>query len=127
MKPRQIEMTAAYTEKEWMRIEQAAFRAYVTLPAVGTSPSKRDKFRRQRAGQVSLACRRFRSAMESETPPKTKDEAIRQVVGLIGRLLAIIFPQYALLISIIGFLWDVSTGNDVTISGVASGAAEGRT
>ena len=120
-------MTAAFSERDWQQIEQAAFHAYVTLPVVATSPGKRDKFRRQRAGQVSLACRRFRDVMESENPPVNKDEAIRQVVGLIGRVLAIIFPQYALLISIIGFLWDVSTGNDLTISGVASGAAEGGT
>ena len=116
-------MTAAFTERDWMTIEQAAFREYVTLPTVATSPGKREKFRKQRSGQVSFALRRFRDAMESEDPPKTKDEAIRRVVGLIGRLLAIIFPQYALLISIIGFLWDVSTGNESTISGVPSGAA----
>lgn len=113
-------MTAAFSERDWIKIEHAAFRQFVTNPAAAEFPKTRERLRRQRTGQVSLACRRFRSVMESEQPPKTKDEAIRQVVGLIGRLLSIIFPQYALLISIIGFLWDVSTGNEATIIGAAT-------
>jgi hypothetical protein len=120
-------MTAAFGERDWGRIEQAGFREFVSNAVASVSHSKRHRVREKRREQFSEAFRNFRDVMESDKPPQNKDEAIRQVVGLIGRLLSIIFPQYALLISIISFLWDVSTGNDVTISGVAMGSAEGRT
>jgi hypothetical protein len=66
--------------------------------------------------------------MESSQPPKSRDEAIRNVIGLIGSLLSYFLPQYALLISIISFLWDeLEDARVIRIAGVASGAAEGGT
>ena len=116
-------MTAAYAERDWDRIEQAGFREFVSNAVASVPHAKRHRVREKRREQFSEAFRHFRDVMESEKPPQTKDEAIKQVVSLLGRILSWIFPQYALLISIIGFLWDVSTGNEVTISGVSSGAA----
>ncbi len=116
-------MTAAFTERDWDRIYSAAYGEFVTMELVATHPRKRSQVREKRVLQVEQAFRRFRDVIEDRNPPRSKDEAIRRIVGLLGTLLAIVFPQYALLIRIIGFLWDVSTGNNVTISGVASGAA----
>ena len=119
-------MTAAFTERDWDRIEQAGYTKFVGIPVAEASPRKRAKLRQKRQEQFSEAYRHFRDVMESEQPPASKEEAIRQIVGLFGKLLAVIFPQYALLISIIGFLWDVSTGAHSTISCVADGSSEGR-
>jgi len=120
-------MTAAFSERDWDRIERAAYTEFVTNAVVSATGGKRNKVRKTRTEQVEQAYRKFRDAMENPDPPQSRDEAIRQVVGLLGKLLAIVFPNYALLIQIIGFLWDVSTGQNVTIAGVASGAAEGQT
>lgn len=119
-------MTAAFTERDWERIERAAWDEFVSRPAMKLGASRRVRFREKRSVQLLTTTMKFRAAMESPNPPRTKDEAIRQIVGLLGSILAILFPQYGLLISIISFLWDVSTGANTTISGVAIGSSEGQ-
>jgi hypothetical protein len=76
------------------------------------SASRRVKFREKRSVQLLTTCIQFRKQMESESPPETREEAIRRIVGVLGTLLAIVFPQYALLIQIISFLWDATTGQN---------------
>lgn len=119
-------MTAAFTERDWERIERAAWDHFVSSPAMSLGASRRVKFREKRSVQLLTTCIQFRKQMESDSPPETREEAIRRIVGVLGTLLAIVFPQYALLIQIISFLWDATTGTQSTISGVAMGASEGR-
>lgn len=119
-------MTAAFSERDWDRIYNATWQEFVTFPAIQTVGSKRNKFREKRSGQVAATINNFRAAMESDNPPQSKEEAVRQVAGLLRRILGAlswVFPQYSILIQIIGFLWDVSTGQNVTIAGVASAEA----
>ena len=58
-------------------------------------------------GQIVGATLAFEKVMNSRRPPKSRDEAIRRAVGLLGMMLAAMFPQYALAIKVAGFLWDV--------------------
>ncbi len=124
-------MTAAFGERDWDRIEQAGFREFVSNTVASVPNAKRHRVREKRREQFAEAYRNFRDVMESDKPPQTKDEAIKQVLNAFLRIAAAVlpflFPQTKLLIAIISFLWDVSTGNGVTISGVASGSAEGGT
>ena len=121
-------MTAASTERDWDRICRALNVEFIWRPAKAMKYEKRFAFCTKRERQLQSAFDQFRYVMESDNPPRSKEEAIRQVLGLLRRglgMLSWIFPQYALLIAIIGFLWDVSTGQNVTITNVPSGAAEG--
>ena len=124
-------MTAAFDNQIWYTLESKAWRAFDCNPTPAESlvkPSRTDRARQRKRVQVSDVVVRFRKTMESSQPPKSRDEAIRNVIGLIGSLLSYIFPQYALLISIISFLWDeLEDARVIRIAGVASGAMEGRT
>ena len=121
-------MTAAFNEQDWSRICRAVNEEFIWRPVKAMKHEKRFAFCAKRERQLQSAFNQFRYVMESDNPPRSKEEAIRQVLGLLRTglgMLSWIFPQYALLIAIIGFLWDVSTGQNVTITNVASGAAEG--
>ena len=123
-------MTAAFTERDWDRICRALNEEFIWRPVASMKQNKRMPFAAKRERQLQSTFDQFRAAMESDNPPQSKEEAIRRVAGLLRNLLGAlswIFPQYALLIAIIGFLWDVSTGQNVTITNVPSGAAEGGT
>ncbi|MGL4398991.1 MAG: hypothetical protein ACRCXD_03905 [Luteolibacter sp.] len=61
----------------------------------------------QRRKTVRKAARDFHAIMSSRKPPQSRDEAIRRAVGLLGMMLAAMFPQYALAIKVAGFLWDI--------------------
>lgn len=45
-------------------------------------------------------------AMNSDNPPRTQDEAIAVVLGVVGRVLSYLFPQYALAIAVAIFIWN---------------------
>jgi hypothetical protein len=45
--------------------------------------------------------------MNSDNPPKSREEAARRALGFLGMFFASIFPQYALAIKVAFFLWDV--------------------
>lgn len=118
-------MTVAFNEKDWDRICRALNEEFIWRPVKAMKREKRLAFYAKRERQLQSTFDQFRAAMESDNPPNSKEEAVRQVAGLLRRVLGAlswVFPQYSLLIQIIGFLWDVSTSQNVTIAGVASGS-----
>jgi hypothetical protein len=120
-------MTAAHEQRlkedEWLRIKDAALKHFVNEPTAQEAPRKRNRFREKRLKETNRCIGAFRKVMESNNPPKSKEEAIRIAIGLLGYLLSFVFPHYALAIQIIGFLWDIMQGQSVTIAGVAIGEA----
>ena len=72
----------------------------------GTESRTEAKERRQKRDRVSATIATGLDVLESENPPKSKEEAIRRIVGVVAFLLAGIFPQYALAIKVAGWLWD---------------------
>lgn len=95
---------------DWFMIEAKTWRAFDCQPVVGESllkPSRKDRVRIKKRNQVSIGVDRFRQVMDSPNPPQTRDEAVKSVIGSFGYFLAIIFPQYALLIQIITVAWEL--------------------
>ena len=107
-------MTAAYTLIDQQNIEARLWIAEDCHPLSATGLSKKTrKQERERAAKrakVSAISDRFFDAVNSESPPQSRDEAIGIVVGAIGILLSYLFPQFALAIRVAGWLWDFTHG-----------------
>ena len=103
-------MTAAFSQIDQKMIEAKLWVAMDCHPVAGLSLSakarKQDRKREQKRKQVSLASDKFFDAMNADNPPQSREEAISRIVGFAGKLLSFIFPQYALIISVVIWLWD---------------------
>jgi len=75
----------------------------------GTARSEASE-RKKRRDTVGRTIERGLDVMNSGTPPKTREAAIRSIVGPLAFVLALIFPQYALAIRVAGWLWDYLQG-----------------
>ena len=66
--------------------------------------------RKKRRRTVDQTIERGINVLESSNPPRSRDAAIRSIVGPLAFVLALIFPQYALAIRVAGWLWDYLQG-----------------
>ncbi len=107
-------MTAAYTQIEQQEIERRLWVVEDCYPlaGVGMSPRSRreDREREAKRKSVSAASDKFFDAMNSDSPPQSREDAIRIVVGVFGILLSYLFPQFAIAIRVAGWLWDFTHG-----------------
>lgn len=107
-------MTAAFTQLDQIRIEAKLWVAMDCHPLPGwsltTAGKKKYRQREQKRKQVSQASDKFFDVMNSDNPPQSREEAISLIVGTLGKLLSFVFPQYALMISVVVWLWDFTHG-----------------
>lgn len=89
-------------------IESAAWHRFDCKPS-SSGRGKEDRKRRARREQVSSATDQFVKAMNSESPPTSRDEAIRMTLGLLARFVVYLFPGAAALMlaaEVAGWIWD---------------------
>ena len=97
-------MTAAFSERDILRIEGEALRHFQCASVGASWKEPRDRIRKRDA--VSKTVARGMEVLNSDNPPKSRDEAIRLIVGVVAMALAFLFPQYKLAIQVAGWLWD---------------------
>ena len=107
-------MTAAFTQLDQKMIEAKLWVAMDCHPQPALSMTsagrKEDRRRKQKQKQVSAVSDRFFDAMNADDPPQSKEDAIQLIVGTLGKVLSFMFPQYALWISVVIWLWDFTHG-----------------
>jgi|GEM_PF-1914265 len=64
------------------------------------------KARKANRNTVDRTVEKSLDVMESTKPPQSRSEAIRRIVGPLAIMLAMVFPQYALMIRVAGWVWD---------------------
>lgn len=99
-------MTAAFSQRDAYRIEAEAWRAFQVAPLASAGMLKEPKSQRLKRTRISETVARGLEVLESDNPPKSRDEAIKRIVGAGLMLLAFLFPQYRLAIQVAGWLWD---------------------
>ena len=103
-------MKPTYSTQDQSSIEQAALRQF-DCDNLPFGHKKETKARIRKRLQVETTTRKFLDAMNSASPPKTRDEAIGSVVGVVSTLLALLVPQFAMAIKVAGWLWDYLNGD----------------
>lgn len=103
-------MTAAFTQCDAYSIEANAWREFGVAP-LASGVLKESRAQRQKRRQISETVAIGLAIMESNTPPKSRDEAIKMIVGAVAMALAFLFPQYRLAIQVAGWLWDYLHGD----------------
>ena len=98
-------MTAAFTQRDAYDIEAKAWRAFDVMP-LSAGILKESKAQRRKRTQISDTVARGLEVLESRNPPKSRDQAIKMIVGSAAMALAFFFPQYRLAIQVAGWLWD---------------------
>ena len=104
-------MTAAFTERDRENITLSACYAFDCnhyVAGVRNDPPERRKKRKHVEETVS----RGLEVLESNSPPRSREEAIRRIVGAVAMALAFFFPQYRLAIQVAGWLWDYVHGSE---------------
>jgi len=110
-------MTAAFSQRDAYSIEAQAWREFGVAP-LAAGVLKESKAQRHKRRQISETVASGLEILESNSPPKSRDEAIRMIVGALGMALSILFPQYRLAIQVAGWLWDYVHGDpSATTSG----------
>jgi hypothetical protein len=107
-------MTAAFSQRDQYRIEADAWKAFNCAPTAAGSKKESRALLAKRT-QVSSTIAKGMAVFESESPPKSREQAIRAIVGVVAMLLSAIFPQYRLAISIAGWLWDYLHGDPAAL------------
>jgi hypothetical protein len=102
-------MTAAFSQRDAYRIEAEAWREFRVAP-LASGVLKESRAQRQKRRQISESVATGLEILGSKTPPRSRDEAIRMIVGSLGMALAFFFPQYRLAIQVAGWLWDYLHG-----------------
>lgn len=92
------------TAQQQNSLIEAAWREFECSSDVRQGRQKNAKAARKRQ-QIQEYGDRLFEAVNSDNPPKTQDEAIAVVIGMVGRVLAYVFPQYALAIQVAIWLW----------------------
>ena len=103
-------MTAAFTQRDAYSIEAQAWREFQVAP-VASGVLKESRAQRQKRRQVSETVAVGLEVLESNSPPRSREEAIRRIVGAVAMALAFLFPQYRLAIQVAGWLWDYVHGD----------------
>lgn len=106
-------MTAAFTQNDAYRIEAQAWRDFQVAP-IAAGVLKESKAQRQKRARISETVAAGLAVLESKNPPRSREEAIRMIVGAVGMALALLFPQYRLAIQVAGWLWDYLHGAEVS-------------
>lgn len=104
-----LHMTAAFTQNDAYRIEAQAWREFNVAP-IAAGVLKEPKAQRQKRARISETVATGLAVLESKNPPRSREEAIRMIVGAVGMALALLFPQYRLAIQVAGWLWDYLHG-----------------
>jgi hypothetical protein len=94
------------TETDYESAAMARFMSDGVMLADGIDPQNERKSNR-REKNIKAASKSFYRVMNSEHPPKSREEAARRALGFLGMFFASIFPQYALAIKVAFFLWDI--------------------
>jgi hypothetical protein len=120
------------TGYDWHTIESRLWRGFDVAPTTTESvvrPSRRDRVRQEKRARISAVKEQVKKEIESANRPRTQDELISRILGVTGRILSMFFPQYALIFSVIVFIWNelVEADKTIRIAGVASGSEEGGT
>ena len=111
-------MTAAFTQRDAYQIEAHAWRHFQVAPLASATWMKESKAQRLKRTRISDTVARGLEVLESDNPPKSRDEAIRRIVGAGLMLLAFLFPQYRLAIQVAGWLWDYVHDDPTARTGV---------
>jgi len=98
-------MPAVFTQSYQNKIESAVLIEFDCAP-LSSGVRREDKHRRRRREVVTGVHSEYFIVMNGENPPQSRKEAISATVGAIAMLLQFIFPQYALMIKIAGWIWD---------------------
>ena len=106
-------MTAAFTQRDAYSIEANAWREFGVAP-IAAGVLKESKAQRQKRHRISETVATGLTVLESNSPPRSRDEAIRMIVGAVGMALAFLFPHYRLAIQVAGWLWDYLHGEPST-------------
>ena len=110
-------MTAAFTQRDAYSIEAQAWREFKVAP-LAAGVLKESRAQRQKRARISETVASGLEVLESNSPPQSRDEAIRRIVGAVAMALAFFFPQYRLAIQVAGWLWDYLHGDpSATTSG----------
>jgi hypothetical protein len=102
-------MKPTFSTRDQAEIEAAALREF-DCSVLPFGSKREDKARARKRASVAATTRKFIDAANSSKPPATRDEAIGASVGLVATILSLIFPQFALAISVAGWLWDYLNG-----------------
>lgn len=94
------------TETDYESAAMARFMSDGVMLADGVDTDS-DAQTSAREKQIKATSKAFHRAMNSRKPPQSREDSIRRAVGLLGMMLAAMFPQCALAIKVAGFLWDV--------------------
>ena len=109
-------MTAAFSQRDAYDIEAKAWKAFKVAPLASAGMLKEPKSQRRKRTQISDTIATGLEVLESNNPPKSRDEAIKRIVGAGLMLMAFLFPQYRLAIQVAGWLWDYVHGDPSAIS-----------
>lgn len=94
-----------YTTEQQNNLLEAAYREFGCSQDFSRGREKNKKAEKKRR-EIKKYGNRLIDAMNSGNPPKTQDEAIVVVIGVVGRVLSYLFPQYALAIAVAIFVWN---------------------
>ena len=94
------------TESDYELAAMARFMSDGVMLADGIDPQNERRSNR-REKSIKAASKSFYRVMNSENPPKSREEAARRALGFLGMFFVSIFPQYALAIKVAFFLWDI--------------------
>lgn len=109
-------MTAAFSQRDAYSIEAKAWRAFGVAPLASAGMTKEPKSQRTKRTRISETIATGLEVLESNNPPKSREEAIRLIAGGLAIALAFLFPQYRLAIQVAGWLWDYVHGDPSAIS-----------
>jgi hypothetical protein len=108
-------MTAAFSQRDEFVIEAEAWKSHGVGPLPAQTMLKQSKAeRKQRTAKreaISRTVTKGLEVLESNNPPRSREEAIRRIVGAGLMLVAFLFPQYRLAIQVAGWLWDYVHGD----------------
>jgi hypothetical protein len=116
-------VTRKFTAQQTQSIIQTAVYRFDCFDYVGAANWKkkdRDERNRKRQSVESLVLRGV-DLLNSDNPPRTREEAIRQIsqvppfVRFLMLILGTAFPQYALAISVAEWLWDMFIAGDDSV------------
>jgi hypothetical protein len=106
-------MAMMFTNQDIHAIEAKAWREFKVAPLASGRNEETPATQRKRR-QVSTEVYRGLQVLSSDNPPRSRDEAIERIVGVIGMMLQVFFPQYRLAIQVAGWLWELLHGESST-------------
>lgn len=90
---------------------------------LGHKPEKKERVRRRQTVQDATA--KFSRALMNN-PELSKTETLRTIIGVLRMMLAPMFPQIALAIAVLEFLWDLTHQQPGTVIVSVNACASGQ-